>query len=181
MKDVSQQLEGSLSSSSFLEETGPVPLDDVAQKASTLAAAREKIIKQVRKIPGFELFLRPKTFDKLTPAAYEGPVAIINIHKLRCGALVLIPHNSLHPTASIVHIPLESFSYEMSMDLFLRFRRLLSSAGVRAQNVRKSERESHCDNSKDLFGNILYDLWVHVVKPIIDGLAYQPGDHSRIW
>ncbi|KIM23683.1 hypothetical protein M408DRAFT_27643 [Serendipita vermifera MAFF 305830] len=84
LKDVSQQLEGSLSSSSFLEETGPVPLDDVAQKASTLAAAREKIIKQVRKIPGFELFLRPKTFDKLTPAAYEGPVAIINIHKLRC-------------------------------------------------------------------------------------------------
>ncbi|KIM28110.1 hypothetical protein M408DRAFT_24124 [Serendipita vermifera MAFF 305830] len=181
LRDVSKQLERSISHYESSEKMEPVPLKDIAHKASTLATERDEIIEQVRRIPGFEYFLKPKVFEKLTPAAYEGPVVIINTSVLRCDALVLIPHDSSDATASIVHIPLETFSDDMSRKLFQRFSRLLSSAGVRARDLRKSEREPCPSDKKDPLGEILFDLWVHVVKPILDGLAYQSGNHSRIW
>ncbi|KIM25050.1 hypothetical protein M408DRAFT_26459, partial [Serendipita vermifera MAFF 305830] len=181
LQSISQHLEGSLSHHGYSEEEEPASLQDVANKASTLASERDKIIKQVRETPGFEYFLKAKTFDKLRPAAYEGPVAIINIDKLRSDALILIPNGSQDSNVKIVHIPLESFSHDMSVNLLRDFSRLLSSAGVRARDTRKSERELCVRDRENSFKSILYSLWVHVVKPILDGLAYQPGGHSRFW
>ncbi|KIM28601.1 hypothetical protein M408DRAFT_23647 [Serendipita vermifera MAFF 305830] len=181
LERISRQLEGSLSRHSNYKEEGPLPLQDVANKASTLASERDKIIEQVRRLPGFEYFLKAKAFDKLTPVAYEGPVAIINVHELRSDALILIPHDSQDPNVSIVNIPLESFSYDMSEKLFRRFSQLLSSEGVRARDSRQAGRRLPKKKMKGSLGSILADLWVHVVKHVIDGLAYQPGDNSRIW
>ncbi|KIM20447.1 hypothetical protein M408DRAFT_307726 [Serendipita vermifera MAFF 305830] len=177
LKHVSQQLQGSLYSHGDLEKSESDLLQDISNKASILAAERDKIVEQVRQLPGFEYFLKAKSFDTLAAAAYEGPVAIINVSERRCDALVLIPHDSQTPDVSIVHIPLESFSHAMSEKLFREFNRLLSSAGV----TRKSERESLVRDKEGSFKSILHPIWLHVVKPILDGLAYQPGNQSRIW
>ncbi|KIM19689.1 hypothetical protein M408DRAFT_83183 [Serendipita vermifera MAFF 305830] len=192
LQDISQQLEMSLSYPNLPDKKTLVPLLEAANKASALAAERDKIIEQIRTLPGFEHFFKARTFDKLAPAAYEGPVAIINTYDFRSDALILIPHDSQTPTVSVVHIPLESFSNNMSISMFHDFTRLLSSAGVRARDSRKSERTSCVSNGGDSFKNILSHLWLHVVKPILEGLAYQvslpiywshslPGDNTRIW
>ncbi|KIM28574.1 hypothetical protein M408DRAFT_69298 [Serendipita vermifera MAFF 305830] len=180
LQTISQELEGSLSNSRPHEDLEPSTSQDLANKATTLAAEREEIIEKVRKKPGFEYFLKEKTFDKLAPAAHEGPVVIINIHTRRCDALVIIPDDGEYRNVSIINIPLESFSYEMSAKLFKDFSQLLSSEGVRARSERQTGRRQPKWKKKITF-EILADLWVHVVKPVLDGLAYQVGDHSRIW
>ncbi|KIM28584.1 hypothetical protein M408DRAFT_23633 [Serendipita vermifera MAFF 305830] len=181
LQTISQQLEGSLSNSHIPEDTEPGTSQDLANKATTLAAEREEVIEKVRKKPGFEYFLKAKPFDKLAPAAHEGPVVIINMHERRCDALVLIPHDLPQPTVSIVNIPLENFSYVMSTKLFKEFSRLLSLEGVRARGERQAGFRLPKGKKKISFESILADLWVHVVKPVLGGLAYRPGDHSRIW
>ncbi|KIM25054.1 hypothetical protein M408DRAFT_74940, partial [Serendipita vermifera MAFF 305830] len=180
LQSISQQLEGSLSQHNLPEETEPASLQEVADKASMLASERDRIIEKVRELSGFEDFLKAKSFDKLIPAAYEGPVVILNVHELRSDALALIPHDSQDQNVSIAHIPLENFSYNMSVELLKEFSQLLSSAGVRARDMRKSERVSGSRDRISSFKSILYSLWLHVVKPVLDGLAYQVYN-SRIW
>ncbi|KIM20630.1 hypothetical protein M408DRAFT_81703 [Serendipita vermifera MAFF 305830] len=184
LQSISQQLEGSLSDSHLPKDSEPGTLQDLASTATRFAVEREEIIEKVRKMPGFEYFLKAKSFDKLAPAAHEGPVSIINIHQLRCDALVLIPHDSQALNVSIVHIPLESFTHVMSETLFRDFNKLLSSTGVRARDTRKSEREAPVRDNEGSFRSILHSLWHHVVKPVLDGLAYQVRlltRQSRIW
>ncbi|KIM20452.1 hypothetical protein M408DRAFT_82008 [Serendipita vermifera MAFF 305830] len=176
LKYILQRLEGSLSNHNLPEQEELVSLQDAAQK---LATERDRILERVRRIPGFEYFLKAKTFDKLAPAAYGGPVAILNVHELRSDALILIPHSSQDKTTSIVHIPLKSFSHDMSENLLRTLSQILSSIGARAPD--EQGHESHIHDGKNSFKSILYSLWVHVVKPILDGLAYQPGNNSRIW
>ncbi|KIM20628.1 hypothetical protein M408DRAFT_81700 [Serendipita vermifera MAFF 305830] len=180
LQTISQQLEGSLSNSDLPKDSEPGISQDLANKATTFAAEREEIIENIRKKPGFEYFLKAKAFDKLAPAAHEGPVAIPDL-TVRCDALVLIPHDSEQPNVSIVCIPLETFSYDMSTKLFKQFSQLLSLEGVRARGERQAGFRLPKGKKKISFESILTDLWVHVVKPVLDGLAYQVRDHSRIW
>ncbi|KIM26702.1 hypothetical protein M408DRAFT_312371 [Serendipita vermifera MAFF 305830] len=184
LQSISLQLEGSLSRHDHLGESKLDTLQNFANKASMLAAERDKIIEQTRKLPGFEDFLRAKPVEKLAPAAYEGPVAIINVHKIRCDALILVPHDSHHQTTSIVTIPLKSFSYDMSVNLFKKFSQILSSERVRARGDRQGFRLQE-DKKKVSLDSILVDLWIYVVKPVLEGLGYRvsffPGYHSRIW
>ncbi|KIM28570.1 hypothetical protein M408DRAFT_69393 [Serendipita vermifera MAFF 305830] len=181
LRSISQQLEGSLSNSHLLKDSEAVNMQDLAKNATKLAVEREEIIEQVRRKPGFESFLKAKAFDKLAPAAHEGPVAIINVSRRRCDALVLIPDHGEYHNVSIINIPLASFSYEMSAKLFKEFSQLLSLEGVRARGERQAGFRSPKGKEKASFESILAELWVHVVKPVLDGLAYQVGDHSRIW
>jgi hypothetical protein len=56
-----------------------------------MALAREwdELVEQVRELEGFEDFLRPPRLETLLPAAANGPVAVINISRWRCDALIV--------------------------------------------------------------------------------------------
>ncbi|MGH3900929.1 MAG: CHAT domain-containing protein [Pseudonocardiaceae bacterium] len=56
-----------------------------------MALAREwdELVEQVRKLDGFEDFLRSPTLRTLLPAAVGGPIAIVNVSRWRCDALVV--------------------------------------------------------------------------------------------
>jgi hypothetical protein len=56
-----------------------------------MALAREwdELVAEVRRLPGFEDFLRPPQLKTLLPAAAEGPVVVINASRWRCDALVV--------------------------------------------------------------------------------------------
>ncbi|MFJ6661636.1 CHAT domain-containing protein [Streptomyces sp. NPDC091377] len=56
-----------------------------------MASAREwdGLIEQVRALDGFADFLRPPRLEALLPAAAYGPIAIINLSRWRCDALVV--------------------------------------------------------------------------------------------
>jgi hypothetical protein len=56
-----------------------------------MALAREwdELVEKVRGLDGFEDFLRPPRLKTLLPAAANGPVAVINISRWRCDALIV--------------------------------------------------------------------------------------------
>ncbi|PVF94405.1 hypothetical protein CPB86DRAFT_800498 [Serendipita vermifera] len=159
-----------------MEKRGP---EEVARKHRELTIERDKLIRQVRDIPEFSSFMGPKRFHTLASVAHEGPIVILNVHRVRCDALVLISDGT---KVSVVNIPLEGFSHKTSEKLLEKMKNLLLSAGVRSRGLRQHLWVgAHSNNA--IFKNILSILWKHVAKPVIDGLAYQVNldDPPRIW
>ena len=149
-------------------------VSDATQTGLRLAAEWDHTIEEIRRLPGFETFLKPKTFIQLAPAAHEGPVVILNVSESRCDALVLVADDSSEKQVSVFNIPLTRFSYEKSQKLGERLAELLTLAGVRARgDTRKAMIDGLGTGSEDSFESILRILWVDVVKPVIEGLAYQ--------
>ena len=63
-------------------------------KSPEEAAQYEGIVKHLRSLPGFAEFLQPKKSAPLCSVAVSGPVVIVNAHKTRSDALVLLPLSS---------------------------------------------------------------------------------------
>ncbi|KZP05699.1 hypothetical protein FIBSPDRAFT_805582 [Athelia psychrophila] len=54
---------------------------------------REDIIQQIRRLPGFDHFLKAVPFSELRNAAAEGPVIIVNVAELRSDVIILHQRN----------------------------------------------------------------------------------------
>jgi hypothetical protein len=54
-----------------------------------LAREWDELVEEVRKLDGFADFLKPPRLATLLPAAAEGPIAIINVSRWRCDALLV--------------------------------------------------------------------------------------------
>jgi hypothetical protein len=154
---------------------------DAARKSTELAIEWENTVEEIRQLVGFDRFLRAKTFAQLAPAAYEGPVVILNVNHSRCDALILIPSDSDDKKVSVVNIPLTHFSYETCQRLSKTLATLLKSSGVRARGDDRKTGRSYPEGSGEAaFSNILRVLWLDVVKPVIDALAYQVCHRSHL-
>jgi hypothetical protein len=173
LQNIARQLEGSASHDALGAEGQEVPVEDVSRGFSKLAVEWDNLIDEIRGIPKFEGFLRVKSFTQLAPAAHEGPVVILNVNDLQCDALVLIGDESAETHVSVIKIPLERFSYDKSKELFQALTGLLSSAGVRERNERQTRIVRSQLDGEPMFKSILRTLWQDVVKPVIEGLAFQ--------
>jgi tetratricopeptide (TPR) repeat protein len=173
LQHIARLLEGSGSRDVNLAEVPTASTGDASTNYSKLAIEWDDLIDEIRQIPGFEGFLRAKSFHQLSPAAHEGPVVILNINDSRCDALILIAEDSAERHVSAINIPLERFSHEKGKGLFRNLTELLSSAGARERNDRKSRTALSRVESDAKFKVILRILWKDVVKPVIEGLAFQ--------
>jgi tetratricopeptide (TPR) repeat protein len=130
----------------------------------------DRLIKQIRSLDGFENFLCPKPFSELVPACTSGPVVIINVHRSRCDALILLPPDE------IAHVSLPQFSYDRATSLFRQLTQVLGQ-----NNLLSRLRENTTDDPdralkppestrswREVLRNILADLWKLVVKPIVN-------------
>ena len=143
-------------------------------KSSLLAIAWENTVDEIRKLAGFERFLKAKTFSQLVPAAHEGPVVILNVDDSRSDALVLIADDSEEKHVSVVNIPLTRFSYKTGQMLSERLTSLLKSAGLRSRGeTRKTGQVFPGGGTNATFQKILRILWLSVVQPVVEALAYQ--------
>jgi hypothetical protein len=164
LRDISRQMEASMSPDAV----------HAARKSTELAIEWENTVEEIRQLVGFDRFLRAKTFGQLAPAAYEGPVVILNVDRSRCDALVLIPNDSDDKQVSVINIPLTHFSYETCQKLSQKLTSLLKSSGVRARGENRKTGRSYSEgNGVDAFSKILRVLWLDVVEPVINALAYQ--------
>ena len=130
----------------------------------------DEILNTVRGLPGFEGFLRPVSCSNLLSSIPEtGPVVIINVHEARCDALALISGNE-----NPLHIPLVNFSYKQADDLRSRLKVYLSSRDIFPTRGTKSvESGMNQHQNARVIREILGELWVHVVKPVLDGLNFS--------
>ncbi|KDR71638.1 hypothetical protein GALMADRAFT_795012 [Galerina marginata CBS 339.88] len=153
-----------------------VSLQQEAKIHAKLAHEMEQLLEQIRRIPKFRDFLRPpEAAHLLEHLPSSGNVILINVHQDRCDALALIPGRKIP-----LHIPLGTFTYGQAAELWTQLHDLLSSRGVRMP-VRQSVTGVP---SGSIIKRILKDLWLHVVKPIVDGLEITlagPKHPHRIW
>ncbi|KDR74208.1 hypothetical protein GALMADRAFT_70977 [Galerina marginata CBS 339.88] len=196
---ISRSLEsaGSRASSIGIDTTMSqrISLQDEVNNHVNLAQEWEELLEKVRNIPRFRNFLRPKPCaDLLKDVPDTGPVVVVIVHKERCDALALIAGAD-----TPLHIPLEGFSHRRAEELHRLLSLYLSSNGVRMRGMEPKAEEQPKDNSEpenrgmkyettasekgSVIHEVLHDLWLYVVKPVLDGLALSDStpDPSRIW
>ncbi|KAG8749939.1 hypothetical protein FRC14_000941 [Serendipita sp. 396] len=149
--------------------------EEEARQYRALAKERDEIIEKIRSLPKFEDFLRPLKLHRLIEAAKNGPVVVINVSEKRCDALALV-----YGAAGAVHIPLPDLTSDGVTKLQVEFNALLTSSRVRLRAVRDEDPEMGGDEGCK---RILAQLWDHLVKPVLDSLAFSHGPDAlpRIW
>ncbi|KAJ6624591.1 CHAT domain-containing protein [Mycena sp. CBHHK59/15] len=151
-------------------------LQSVAQESHTFADERNQLLKQIRELPGFERFLLPKGISELLLAATVGPVVLLNVSEYGCDALILMQGLA----DQVIHVPLPEFTVQKAQLLG-------ESLGLLVQGAARSDRlvgfqEGHVPPDEE-FAQILSDLWMQIVKPVLDGLVFTIPckDLTRIW
>ncbi|KAI0419441.1 CHAT domain-containing protein [Xylaria grammica] len=144
----------------------PLVLSSVTNRRHDAAAELDKIIDQIRHLPGFENFLQPPGVEELMTSASEGPVVVINVSKYRCDALLV-------ETQGIRSIALPNLR-QAEVEEKVRLMKSTSSESVISLGAR------------DQMYGILEWLWDVVVRPILDELGFtEPpsGDNRppRVW
>jgi tetratricopeptide (TPR) repeat protein len=77
------------------------PTGSAADPRREAAAAFERILCEIRSLPGFERFLAPRLVEELLPAAIDGPVVLINISRWRCDAMILTSDVAVVPLPGV--------------------------------------------------------------------------------
>ncbi|KAF8443876.1 CHAT domain-containing protein [Boletus edulis BED1] len=145
-------------------------LQQVADAHRTLAIERDKLLEDIRRLPGFNRFLLPKDFSQLRASAHSGPVVMLNAAETRCDALIV-----LADVDHVIHVPLPNFTFQRSTDLQGILKSFLRHALVeRTGQIERWDRGT--------WESFLSPLWKCVVEPVMDALAFStPGDLSRIF
>ena len=138
-------------------------LEKVAQRHHQLALEWEELVKEVRMMPSFERFLLPKTLSQLQFAAHSGPVVVLNTSKIQCDALILMPDLD-----DVLHLPLPDFTFKQAQELQHSLKFVLDNG--RAAKLVHIDGQPRDINTE--FEKILSKLWLHVVKPVLDILAF---------
>jgi tetratricopeptide (TPR) repeat protein len=141
-----------------------------------LAREWDDIIQQVRRLDGFEHFLKPVPFDEMRAGAAAGPVAIINVSRHGCHALIVTAGGE--PGVQVV--ALQGLTYDEAAN---QANAQLEILGRTASGPRKFlEREQ--DRRRMLA--ILDWLWRTAAKPVLDAIGHidvpdDPASPPHVW
>ncbi|KAE9404820.1 hypothetical protein BT96DRAFT_395466 [Gymnopus androsaceus JB14] len=147
-------------------------LSDYTQHTHRLATEYEKLLTEVRKLDGFESFLKPKLSRELACAAKSSFVVVINVDKTRCDALVICPDEEL------IHVPLPELTYEVVKSMQSQLASALQKISLRNRS-RLSISSKSFHHSYDDVERILSGLWQLIVKPILKQIGLLPDPLSR--
>ncbi|EUC62673.1 aromatic di-alanine and TPR containing protein, putative [Rhizoctonia solani AG-3 Rhs1AP] len=146
-------------------------LEETAQQHRRCAEQYENVLSEIRELPEFQDFLRPKKVLELARATRNGPVVIVNCDRRRCDALTLVPGNY-----KVACISLPNFSYTKAMKASkwiihslgqLNLRERASGSGPPRRPFSSDE-----DENSDEYERLLQELWDDIVKPVLEFLGY---------
>ena len=120
----------------------------------------QRVVTDIRELPGLSRFLLPLLFSDLQSAASGGPVVIVNASKYSCDALII--YYDRDPVRIPLQITRENVR-DMSTDLH--------TLTLRAKRV---------DVTRELAA-FLRRIWDQIVAPIIDVLQTTLPTQSRMW
>jgi tetratricopeptide (TPR) repeat protein len=180
LRAISRALE--LASSSY-DDFQPLNSDsqhirDLEKEATRCRVLNEKwnhTLDEVRRLEGFEDFLKPKSISKLREASSNGPVIMLNATSSRCDALIVTQDQ-------VKHIVLSSITAETARCLGSDIQKALYHSGIRtthdtlqaflepsySSKHRKPRLADH--TAEDTFKEVLEKLWFTVARPVIQAL-----------
>ncbi|KAF8604300.1 hypothetical protein BDV93DRAFT_575028 [Ceratobasidium sp. AG-I] len=148
-------------------ENVPEHVERAALRIHRLASQWSHLISQARSLPGLERFMRVATTAELVHSAHSGAVVVINVDKIRCDALVILPHSE-----SIVHVPLRVCLHDKAQQ---------ARSQLAALVHRESSGETYLAKEEGTFEIILAMLWTDIVKPVLDAVGYlKPSSSSQL-
>jgi len=210
LRDKAPVLESRLKSLSFALEQGSLrdtsrnPTDSPQKLISMEQEARHfrrlntewlETLAEVRKLPGFQDFLRPSRLSTLQSAAVDAPVVILNASESGVDALIMT-------SSDVKHIPLPNLSFT-AINQLVKLIRTASAGNSLCQgslhpsidgifrrmsfnsDVERSLRQSvesragkpvsntQIVDSEVIFRRVLHVLWVLVMQPVIESLNLE--------
>jgi len=145
-------------------------LQDEAHHHIKLSRDWRELLRKIRRIPQFHDFLQPPQASYLMKnLPPNGIIILINVHEDRCDALALTSG-----VGAPMHIPLD-FTYDEASNLRQRLHHFLSSHRVRMRDVVRGGRPVPLpnDEQRSSIHFVLEALWLRVVRPVLDVLAYS--------
>ena len=133
---------------------------DQHERLCRLNLELQRVVTNIRELPGLSRFLLPSLFPDLQRAASGGPVIILNASQYSCDALVVLVDRDP------VHIPLQLTLNDVR-DLSMELRTL-------------TLRAMRTDMTREL-ASFLRKLWDQIVSHIVDFLQTIHPLQSRIW
>jgi tetratricopeptide (TPR) repeat protein len=134
----------------------------------------DRLIAEIRTVPGFDTFLRPLPVRDLAVAAADGPVVVVNVSRFGSHALILTGSGVLDP------VPLEDLTPEAVYEHVVEF--LAALDDMSAPTAGPSSRAS----AERRLAETLGWLWDALAGPVLDRLSVggppQEGESwSRLW
>ncbi|KAF8161927.1 CHAT domain-containing protein, partial [Mycena galopus ATCC 62051] len=152
----------------------------IVQRAHENAYKRELLLKRIRDLEGFHKCLLPKSISELSTAAERGSAIFLNASQLSCDALILLPG----PSDRVLHVPLPEFTPKDLKTLTQTQTHLMLYKGRSDADRLYGNREKESRDMEGDFAHILSELWVHLVKPVLNAIAITtPAKENlrRVW
>jgi tetratricopeptide (TPR) repeat protein len=127
-----------------------------------------KLVQEVRCLPGLERFLLHDQYPTLTKAAKRGPVVVLVSSTLASHAIIM------RSAEEVVGIPLDSVADTWLLESGSAWRSAVTEARSTVRDGRKMVKQVGSRKSPLLkTEEILRDLWIRVVKPVLVNLCIQ--------
>ena len=144
------------------------------ERRRAAAAAFDEVIAEIRRLPGFDGFLRPPPVAELLAAAAEGPVVVVTVSRFGSHALILAGGGVLDP------VPLPGLTPETVYDRVAGFLGALDDAWSPAAGAGGRAAAG------DRLGDTLGWLWDALAGPVLGrlGITGPPRDGQpwpRLW
>ncbi|VDC01492.1 unnamed protein product [Peniophora sp. CBMAI 1063] len=145
--------------------------NQAADAHRALAIEHDDLLKKIRACPGFQDFLRPKSFDALSASfkSLNNPVVFINVNVDRCDALCL------YPSGEITLVPLPSLTLDRATKLSALWSRILRNHMVRARGAVRWDGVE----GLPLLHRALERIWTWIVSPVLDALDLASLVHGE--
>jgi hypothetical protein len=164
-----------------------------------MALAREwdELVERVRKLDGFEDFLKPPRLDRLLPAAAAGPVVVVNLSRWRCDALIVttggVEVKKLPGlTAEVANAQASAYldglqDVEKAVRLVYDTRRRIDGAehpleAIAAYTTAKQHLQGAIDGCEEMLLEVTGWLWDEIAAPVLDALGITgPPEQGQPW
>jgi len=133
-----------------------------------LANDRRKLISEIRGLPGFQDFFLPPSYEKLSIVAQNGPVIMLNCHKKKSHAIILVSPQKLQ-TIELPHV--SNFEAEKQLG---NLKKALSICHIEARDLEaglemaRAGRVFHRDTAEAdfLFKKLIQWLQMAILEPV---------------
>jgi len=138
-----------------------------ADDREEVAQQLQLVITEIRAVPGFETFLRPRPLDQLLAVTSDGPVVLINVAEERSDAMILAPTG-----VDVIELDIQP------SDVIDHLKRLLDAVA----DAQDGGPGARAEDVESKLADVLDWLWDAIAERVLERLGFTgPPDEGQPW